>query len=221
VLGVQLNTVSVAAIAAALPRLHTLGLSTRRSLSATAASVAGFFDTLLSRLRVFRFSGNWPVEQGEMPKTPAQVLPLLEELGWEADNDDFGVAEGFAGAQPVILCAPCATIVSYATAGSAGGRGLLSRVRDLYFYDWAPQASDVAAVLRAAPELRTLDVGALDNRLEWCSDPAFEGLVHRKLRSLQFQHSILVAPEIQQLIAAQYDELQAHHFPRLSPFVPA
>jgi hypothetical protein len=221
-LGVELSTVSVAAIAAALPRLHTLGLSTRRGPSATAASVAGFFDTLLSRLRVFRFSGDWPVEVG-LPKTPAQALPLLEELVWEVDNDDLDIADRFAGAQPVMLFAPCATVVKYAAAaaGRAGGCGPLFRVRDLHFYDMAPQASDVAAVLRAAPELRTLDVGTLGYLLAWCSDPSFAGLVHWNLRSLQFQHSVLGAPKIQQLIAAQYDELQVHHLPRLRPFVPA
>jgi hypothetical protein len=169
-------------------------------------------------LRVFSFNGDWPVEDG-VPKTPAQVLPLLEELVWEVDKDDLGIAEGFAGAQPVMLCAPCATIVKYAAAG-AGGCGLLSRVRGLHFYDWAPQASDVAAVLRAAPELRTLDVGTLGNRLVWCSDRAFAGLVHRKLRLLQFQHSVFGDPKNQELIAAQYDELQAHHCPRLRPFAP-
>jgi hypothetical protein len=220
-LGVELGTVSVAAIAAALPQLHSLGLTTRRGPSATAASVAGFFDTLLSRLRVFRFSGDWPVEEGGVPKTPAHVLPLLEEFVWEVDKDNFGIADGFAGAQPVMLCAPCATIVSYAAAGTAGGCGLLSRVRGLHFYEWAPQASDVAAVLQAAQELRTLDVGTLGSRLDWRRDPAFVGLVHRRLRSLQFSHSVLGAPTVQELIAAQYDKLQAHHFPRLRPFVRA
>jgi hypothetical protein len=216
-LGVELGTVSVAAIAAALPRLHTLGLTTQYGPSVTAAAVAGFFETLLPRLRVFRFSGDWPAD-GATVMAPAQALPELEELVWEPiDTDDLDVANAFAGAQPVVLCAPCATIVKYAAAGRAGCCGPLSRVRGLRFYDKTPQASDVAAVLQAAPELRTLDGGELGNRLEWRSDPAFAGLVHRRLRSLRFRHSAFRIPE---LFSARYDELQAHHFPRLRPFVP-
>jgi hypothetical protein len=213
-LDVDLAIVSVAAIAAALPRLHTLGGTSYYRSRDTTAAVAGFFDTLLPRLRVFRFNGDWPVQDG-LPKAPVQALPLLEELVWQRGNDGLDIDDGFAGAQPVTLCAPYATVVKYAAASSAGGCSPLSRVRDLQFYDTTPQASEVAAVLRAAPELRTLDGGVLDTSLNWCSDPAFAGLVHRKLRLLQFQHS-----EREELIAAQYDELQAHHCPRLRSFVP-
>jgi hypothetical protein len=215
-LGVSLGGTSVAAIAAALPRLHTLGLTTHRGPSATAASVAGFFETLLPRLRVFRFSGDWPVEDG-MATAPAQALPLLEELNWELDIDDLNIADGFAGARPVVLCAPRATIAQYAAAGrAAGGCGPLSRVRDLQFHGATARASDVAAVLRAAPELRTFDLGVLCRRLEWSNDAAFAGLVHRKLRLFRFQSCELIS----ELVFAQYDELQARHFPRLRSLMP-
>jgi hypothetical protein len=207
-LGVELNVVSIATIAAALPRLHTLGLTTRYGASVTAAAVAGFFETLLPRLRVFRFHGYWPVG-GAPPATPSQALPLLQELVWEFDSDDLDIVNAFAGAQPLVLCAACSALVDYAAKGQA--KGPLSRVRDLRFSGWmnTVRSSGVAAVLRVAPELRTLRGNLVGKRLEWCGDPAFEGLVHRKLRSLRVERSSY------ELFAAQYDELQMRHFPRL------
>jgi hypothetical protein len=181
--------VSIATIAAALPRLHTVEIRLAEfGPSPTAAAVAGFFETLVPRLRVFRFRGYWPVG-GATPATPSQALPLLQELVWELDIDDVDILNGFAGAQPVKICVPYPALVDYAAKGRAGGP--LSRVRDLRFCGWMNtiESSGVAAVLRAAPELRTLRGKLTDKRLNWRNDPAFEGLVHRQLRSLRVPSS--------------------------------
>jgi hypothetical protein len=144
---------------------------------------------------------------------PSQALPLLEELVWEPTH----VVDGFAGAQPVVLCAPYDAIAELTTAGQGEGRSPLSRVRDFRCYGGEPQPSDVAAVLRAAPELRQFHAGFVHRPLEWHNDPAFAGLVHRRLRSLRFQSLSRSMPE--EIFFASYDELQAHHFPRLRAFI--
>jgi hypothetical protein len=209
-LGVNLAAVSVAAITAALPRLHTFGAAHYATSGPTAAALAGFFGTLLPRLRVFRFFGDreWPVDDAT-PAAPVQaLLPLLEELVWEPSR----IVAGFAGAQPVVLCAPYQVVAEYVAT-----RRPLSHVRDLRFHGRTPQASDVAAVLRAAPELRQLHGGEVRDYVTWHNDPAFAGLVHRKLRTLRFQ-SYCRGRLDEKLFDAEYDELRAHHFPRLRTF---
>jgi hypothetical protein len=158
-LDVDLDVASAAAIAAALPRLHTLGIAVHyASSSSTAAAVAGFFDTLLPRLRSFRFyilfgACAWPVD--DTTTTAPAPLPQLQD------------------AQPVLLRAPYQVIAKYVAT-----RRPLSRVRDLRFYG-TPQPADAASVLRAAPVVR--------DRVMWHNDPAFAGFMHRKLRSLRFR----------------------------------
>jgi hypothetical protein len=206
-LDVDVSVVSVATIAAALPRLHTLGLAAH--LDVDPSAVAGFFETSLPRLRAFRFRGNFPVSLGG----PSPVLPLLEELIWESCQ----VADRFCGAHPVTLCASMWEIHKWAmcTHHTASGCGPLSRVRHLRFYNHS-NASTVAAVLRAAPELRTLHGGTICNRLEWRDDPAFEGLFHRNLRSIRFLPPMFGDfTEYDLFLPDEYDVLQARHFPRL------
>jgi hypothetical protein len=138
---------------------------------------------------------------------------------WEPVHDDLEIIDRFAGAQPVALCAPHYVIAELMAASqSALGCGALSRLRDLRFSDDFHKASAVAAVLRAAPELRRLYAGAVaaHGRVEWHNDPAFAGLVHHKLRSLQFRPYLRSMPE--KFCFAAFDELQAHHFPRLRAF---
>jgi hypothetical protein len=205
-LGVDLAVVSVTAIAAALSRLHTLGITTYFRPRPTAASVAGFFDTLLPRLRVFRFHGTeWPADDAISALPAPAPLPRLEEVIWEA----IRMVDGFEGAQPVVLGAPYRAIAKFMAAGP------LSYVRDLRLYGAASKTSVIAAVLRATPELRIFHAGLIQSRLEWRNDPAFAGLVHRKLRCVHFRaHPERLTEEDLQL-PAEYDVLQAHHFPRL------
>jgi hypothetical protein len=210
-LGVDLAVVSVATIAAALPRLHTLGIRSYRS-GVTATSVAGFFETLLPRLRVFRFSGSeWPVEDAIPTVLPPAPLPLLEELIWDAVR----MVDGFEGAQPVVFWVPHRNIVKFMAASEGERSGALSRVRDLRFYGDTPQTSVTAAVLRAAPELRLFHAGLVRTRLKWRIDPAFEGLAHRKLRCLHFKPFPDYVTEDDLQFPAECDALQAHHFSRL------
>jgi hypothetical protein len=206
-LDVDVHFVSVATIAAALPRLHTFGIATHHSLNPSA--VDGFSGMLLPRLRSFRFHGpKWHVED----TTPAQApLPLLGELilGRALFADTFSLA------QPVTLHASESVIQKWATCAhhAASGCSPLCRVRDLRFCGEMPNAATVAAVLRAAPELRALHGGRIYDRVwGWCNDPAFDGLVHRKLRSLRFSRHFT---EGELFAGIEFDTLQARHFPRL------
>jgi hypothetical protein len=162
---------------------------------------------------VFRFRGReWPVDDAARPTVLAPApLPLLDELIWEAVR----MVGGFEGAQPVVLWAPNRDIVKFVAASKDAGCGPLSRVRDLRLYGDAPQPSDVAAVLRAAPELRRFHAGRVHRRLEWRSDSAFAGLIHRKVRLLHFNPHPEHLTEEELQLPAEYVRLQTHHFPRL------
>jgi hypothetical protein len=203
--GVDLDEVSPAAIAAALPRLHTL-TTFRHTDAHNPASAAGFFTDLLPQLRVFHFKGKWSVEASECPSpAPPPPLPLLEELVW--DDPQPTVLRRFLGARPTLLKAPYDLIAECLTGArggdTSGGEAassnscLLARVCMLVIAcDTDPVVSDidistVARVLRAAPRMRTL---AAFPRL--CGDtscltasaaplhPAFAGLIHPRLRQL-------------------------------------
>jgi hypothetical protein len=146
---------------------------------------------------VFHFYGRkWPVDGDAAPAAPWQALPLLEELVWECSH----MVDGFAGAQPVVLCAPHHTIAEYVAASQRVDCGPLARLRSLQFDGYVPCA------------------GWVRDRLGWHSDPAFAGLIHRKLRSLHFKSDIAKPTDVDRFFA-DYDELQARHFPRLRAFV--
>jgi hypothetical protein len=197
--GVDLRKVSTAAIAAALPRLHTL--IAVGHLPADPAPVARFFTDLLPRLRVFHFTGTWPMSEAEeFAAQAAGPLPLLEELVW-ADNSQPTVLREFRGARPVVLRAAYKLIAECLDDGDggAGGEpasGLLTRVRTLHVRDAerdppAVDLSDLARVLLAAPRLRSLDTSQrFREGTSWLISstaplhPAFVGLVHRRLRHL-------------------------------------
>jgi hypothetical protein len=165
-------------------------------------------------LRVFRFRGRaWPKNNATTPTAPApsQDFPLLEELVWKSDK----MVDGFAGARPVIFCAAEWVITPYLAASRGAGCEPLCRVRHLRFDRCdLPKAADVAALLRAAPELRQLDGGAVRGRLKWRDDPEFEGLVHRNLRPIRFESCVGTRAD-KEILAAEFNELRAHHFPRL------
>jgi hypothetical protein len=208
--GVDLHHVSAAAISAALPRLHTLEVVGDLGQPPPATAVAGFFEFLLPRLRAFYFCGSWPKDDPASIEPP-RPLPLLRELYWHCD--DF--VSGFTDAHPVAVCAPFPTVVArwlvpteISDCGQAA-RGPLARVRHLKFFVSLPTPTEMASVLRAAPELRTL-VGGLLIRggLGWADDPAFEGLINPWLRSIRVER-VLKGPD------DEYDLLRQRHFPRL------
>jgi hypothetical protein len=209
--GVDLHRVSVRAVAAALPRLHTLDVVSDRSGPLTASVVAGFFECLLPRLRVFHFSGSWPKDDPAIAEPP-RPLPLLHELSWQCN--DF--VSGFSNAQPTELCAPFHTMITHwlpangdAPHCGQAARGPLACVRYLRVFGFQPKPADLASVLRAAAELRTLDAGVQRaDGLDWAGHPAFEGLVHHWLRSIRVRGA---GPQL----FAHFDPLRQRHFPRL------
>jgi hypothetical protein len=136
---------------------------------------------------------------------------LLEELVWKCDE----MVDGFAGARPVVFCAPHWLVTQYLAASQGAGCEPFSRVRSLRFDQVnLPNPPDVAALLRAAPELRQLSGGNVFGRLEWRDDPAFVGLVHGNLRSLRFESCVGTQAD-KALLSAEFNELRAHHFPHL------
>jgi hypothetical protein len=157
--GVDLSQVSVAAIAAALPRLHTLTVSA--FLRFPSASAAGFFTDLLPRLRVFHFRGTkWPLPKAEksaaLTSSPASPQLQLEELVWDEHHPQPTVFRGFRGARPTVLHASSDLIVECLPGSGVPLSGLLIRVSELHVLQGkAFDLSDIAQALRAAPELRT------------------------------------------------------------------
>jgi hypothetical protein len=148
--GVDLSKVPTAAIAAALPRLHTLkALGHCRD----PAQVADFFTDLLPRLRVFDFEGRWP----EQPVTTTVApLPLLENLTWNTSPDT--APHAFLGAQPSVLHVPHKFISQCWLGAVDEAASFLSRVSDLRMtapLDVDPlDPNHVARILRAAPQLK-------------------------------------------------------------------
>jgi hypothetical protein len=211
--GVSLNTVSVQAIAASLPRLHTLDAFFRGSSDSSSASVAGFFAVLLPRLRTFRFFGEWPQDEISQPAP----LPQLRELHW-IGRCSSGVAFGFMGAQPAVLRATPAMVrllMNDVGTDETAPRPL-ARLQELTLaHGAAPDGPAVARLLRAAPHLRTFVVDWVRNEggasAIMSADAAFEGLVHSRLRQLQLTRS----HDFPLPAAGCATQLQTRHFPRL------
>jgi hypothetical protein len=179
--------VSIEAIAAGLPRLHTLEVASEQRAAPPVSAVAGFFECLLPRLRVFHFSGSWPKDDPAIAEPP-RPLPLLHELSWQCN--DF--VSGFSNAQPSKVCAPFHTMIAHwLTSGGSSCYGQaahapLACVRHLHIFSCLPEPTQMASVLHAAPELRTLNAGVpYQGGLHWVDDPAFEGLIHPRLRSIR------------------------------------
>jgi hypothetical protein len=217
--GVDLSVASAAAIAAALPRLHTLAAFINASDDHPVAheAVAGFFEDLVPRLRVLRYHGPWPPATDQAPVTIVpRPLPLLQELIFCCFSDP-SVARGFMGAQPVMLHVPHAAAVSMA--GEATHRPL-ARVRELCLAlggrSDALDSSDVGRLLRAAPQVRKFTVRRLRGRMEWLNDPAFTGLVHPWLRSIRVNvaSNASYLPSVGCVV-----QLRRFHFPRLRQLI--
>jgi hypothetical protein len=205
--GVDLTQVSLAAIAAALPRLHTL-TALRLFPGDDPASTSGFFTDLLPRLRVFHFKGNWSDEFSECPSlaptAPPPPLPLLEDLAWDERFPPRTVLHRFLGAQPTMMTVPYDLIAeclaeahgdddSESDAASSN-KSFLARVCNLFLLGDTGthiDLSNVAQMLRAAPQMRTLTIGPTLRGDTSCLTasvaplhPAFVGLVHPRLRQL-------------------------------------
>jgi hypothetical protein len=208
---VDLAQVTIGAIAAALPRLHTLtahwfsgGSVNHNHGDSTSSSASVLFTDLLPRLRVFHFIGSWPVTalaEAIAPTPPPMPLPRLEELMWLERSPQPVVLRGFLRARPIVLHAPSGLIAECLT-GDWGWGGaasdpvegaLFSRVCELVISDGTVPLglSDVARVLRAAPQLRTFRADhPLRGDVSWLTNsaaplgPALVGLVHPRLQTL-------------------------------------
>jgi hypothetical protein len=221
--GVDLGIVSAVAIAAALPRLHTLAafISASDDPPVTHTAVVGFFDILVPRLHVLEYRGPWPADnQAPMVIVP-RPLPLLQELIFCCFSD-FPVARGFMGARPAMLQINLAAVADMLLAAPLMTGEVthqpLARVRDLCVTvgdGGALDPSDVALLLRAAPQLRKFNAGRLRGRLEWAGDPAFTGLVHPLLRSVR----VIVATKADAPPVDCTMELRRLFFPRLQQVV--
>jgi hypothetical protein len=257
---VDLGKVSVASIATALPRLHTLTTS-RMVYGGVAlhASLAGFFENLLPRLRVFHFRGKWAAEADDksISAAGAPPLPLLQELVWIAYRPvATATLRGFLRAQPTLLHVPsdflnieCPPMIDGGAPGDPLSR-FLARACELHIRSSTDAArppldpADVARVLRAAPQLRTLRIDHRvrgDTIMPWLAAPdaaavvsaeapetdaaaaAFEGLTHRRLRRFSLQLAAAGAVVVSSSASSSSSSpevecaarLQRLHFPRL------
>jgi hypothetical protein len=115
---VSMREISFAALAAALPRLHTLDACYFRMDESAAPGPVDGFEDLLPRLRVFRFRGLWPEDECDAAAAPPR-LPLLQELVWSPSCHRVA-PHAFLGAQPTVLHAPYQLIARFCNAdGSA------------------------------------------------------------------------------------------------------
>jgi hypothetical protein len=230
--GVHVDKVSFADIAAALPKLHTL---VTFGQCEDPAQEAVFFTDLLPQLRVFHFNGGWPAAQHQPAITTVAPLPLLQELVWMPD--DTIAPRAFVGARPTVLHAPYALISQCWLEGvdvplDVGAASFLARVCDLRITTALDVDSldpaDVARVLRAAPQLRKFhNDRCVHGDASWLAPtapthPAFEGLVHSRLREFGIRPPRAGAQRISGSTPLD-DKWAAHlrrrHFPRLCALV--
>jgi hypothetical protein len=244
--GVNFTQVPASAIAAALPRLHTLTTDVAYpdtdpdvSRPLPIACIAGFYQDLLPRLRVFKFVGAWPSEQSHASTDGAtpQALPLLQELSWATWQP---APKAFMGGQPLRLEVSRKMVASWieeaerassvAIAGAIAFQSPLARVRQLRItspqYSTSGQrrtgAVDMARLLRAAPQLRSISTQEWpDDDMYWCkltapADPAFAALVHPWLRSIEVRDRGYVSRHSGATVAPDVaQQLRWGHFPRL------
>jgi hypothetical protein len=198
---VDLRQVSTAAIAAALPHLHTLDASS--DSKTLAAAVDGFFEDLLPRLRVFRFRGCWPARGRVLTlKSPPPVHLPLQELVWHSQDVEPSLMRGFKGATPSVLHVPYHMVSACSLNGDDTDARceLLTRVRDLSLRCLLNPSQAISA-LRAAPQLRKFAAPDLIGDFFWqaCDEPSLprwlEGLAHRRLRSIDLEYGRVEPPE--------------------------
>jgi hypothetical protein len=221
--GADLGKVSFAAIAAALPKLHTL----KAFGHCNPAQAADFITDLLPRLRVLYFSGRWPDVQEERGATFAP-LRLLQELVW--DVSDYIAPREFLGAQPTVLDVPY-TLVWQCWLGAvdAPSASFLARVCDLRIKpapDLDPlDPADVARMLCAAPQLKKFFAARyVQGDASWLAPtapthPAFDGLVHPTLREFGIRTARVGTPAATPPDTEWTVHLRRRHFPRLRELV--
>jgi hypothetical protein len=231
---VDLSVVSTSAIAAALPRLHTLGVVSPPA-GVPAAAVAGFFEDLLPRLQVFQFLGYWPqnldTHDDAASSTAPQPLPHLRSLKLHGLDGHAPPWMGFIGARPLEFLTDDVVMIERwlaledhhrdgdaAASTSASGvvccplgsvRTLQIAVRSLC------SPPDAAQLLRAAPHLETLTVSVFASDVDvdssWLRHPAFDGLVHSKLKRIVLSGLRSIFPFTSDCLL----RLRHLHFPRL------
>jgi hypothetical protein len=226
--GVSFAIVPVAAIAAALPRLHTIHASGGRSGKDSA--VYGFYDDLLPRLQSFHIERSWPDDRWSEPSL--KPLPLLRDLKWTAARDqDYWVEtpvalpSEFYGAQPESLQATLPNVARWLAAVKAArpgspAEGPLARVRDLWIADRKFASWRLARVLRAAPQLRrlTLEIRGYfeaDEETEETEEDAGEADEEGPASSEEVVH-----PRLRHLVVVEHCEVDCavmlqRYFPRL------
>jgi hypothetical protein len=193
--GVSLRVVSAAAIAAALPQLHTLHLC--HYDARVEFSPAAFYDELLPRLRSFHLEGLWPKPGEETEMIDAAPLPLLEDLMWCSEG--VNLPRQLIGARPSTLHTSDANLLEWLQAAHGAGADSatavtspLARARSLTvrLEGTPPDATFMARLLRAAPQLRQFTFDVFYNWSErWVisdafTEPAFAELVHSRLRHI-------------------------------------
>jgi hypothetical protein len=219
---VDLCHVSFAAIAAALPKLHTLKASGDCDVP---AQTVNFCTDLLPRLREFHYYGTWPdMPEEQLASTTVAPLPLLQKLVWDVTDDENAAPREFLGAQPTVLHAPYA-LISQCWRGGAeeASTSFLTRVYDLRIILEVSvdplELSDVVRVLRAAPQLKKFYTDHwVRGDASWLAPtapthPAFEGLVHPRLR--EFGISCYEEDGPPPDAAEWAAHLRRRHFPRL------
>jgi hypothetical protein len=223
--GVSLAAVPAAAIAAALPRLHTLHL--KHDVTRFDFPVAAFYDELLPRLRSFHLKGSWPETSDRTQIADVPALPLLEDLGWRCWMTN-NLPRRLMGALPSMLDISHEDLAVWLKAiESPTVASPLARVRTLSIRLGVtkPERPFVARVLRAAPQLRdfTFDVhfALWRNALAVFSGAytlqrSFPPLAHLQLRRMAIfsENSPLDVP-----VPGGYGvRLRRRHFPRLRRF---
>jgi hypothetical protein len=218
-----LGDVPAAAIAAALPRLHTLHLNETFDVD---FPVAAFYDELLPRLRSFRLEGKWPPPSHGTGTADVSALPLLEDLKW---HSTVSLPRQFMVARPSMLHAHSADLIRWLrlTADGAGAASSpvtvpLERVRALEIrFGGPPQKSAATArLLRAAPHLRqlTLDVTLDEPVRNFLLDAFTAELAHTEVLHPTLRHVIVTGmyPPHNALVPKECGvRLRQHHFPCL------
>jgi hypothetical protein len=177
---------------------------------------------------VFQFYGRWPEAQEQLAST-VPPLPLLEELVFDLTNPQATIApREFLGAQPTVLRASYA-LISKCWLGAVGpSANFLARVCEIHittaFRGDPLDQSDVARVLRAAPRLKKFRTAHwVQGDASWLAPtapthPAFEGLIHPRLRELGIVCAIVGAERASESTKPDAEwvaQLRRRHFPRL------
>jgi hypothetical protein len=229
--GVSLRVFSPTAIAAALPRLHTLHLDHRVDFSDDGDfSADAFYDELLPRLRSFGFDGAWPQTTDTMTIANVPPLPLLEDLSWRGQPEDH-FPRRLMGARPSTLNISDVDLVEWLKAVdrvrpySPAVTSPLARVRALTLRlgGALPQPPFVVRFLRAAPHLRQLTFvmyHAVREDVHWVLSGAFATLsrsftlpLHCQLRHLAVTRDLF--PVDVPVPAGCGVRLRRRHFPGL------